>query len=100
MKYMTAKIVRPVVIHGGEVVNIKELAREIRVQQSINQVLGVSVYAEGHDWPESSAEEIIYCWFKAISVLKYLKDWEAENKRKLARVKFTRHGFSLEKIEN
>ena len=100
MKYMVVKVVRPIVIHGGEVVDVKELAQEIRVQQSIDKTRGVYVYAAGHDWPESSAGKIIHCWFKSANVLKYLKEWEGANKHQHARVVFTGHGFRLEKIEN
>lgn len=61
---------------------------------------GVYVYAAGHDWPESSAREIIHCWFKSANVLKYLKEWEATYKRQRARVVFTGHSLNLEKIED
>lgn len=99
MKYMTAKIIRPVTIHGGEIVDVDELIKELNVQKRINSSQGMYVYAAGHDWPESSAERIIHTWHKADKTLDYLRRWKLETGERWGKVVFTGTGYYLEKIE-
>lgn len=50
MKYCQIKIVRPIVLHDKEVVNIDELRKELTLYKELG-ANGIYVYRQGIDYP-------------------------------------------------
>lgn len=103
-KYMEIKIVRPIILHEDEVVNLKKLEKELEILSSINGIknTGIYVYKKGFDYPQSSfvPGQTIHTWHKMENVLRYIKEFKSISNCDCAIVKWTEHSYYFEPVKN